>query len=167
MFRLSSILTRASVSASIKISHLARFYCAGAHIEAIWNSVWPNFFEEKKVPENDWWIPLTFSYIGAMKIIHSVIYGSNYQNTCNYELIHVRKPVFDHFSRFRLSTLVIALVAWNSSDFALISNSTACKKVTRRLNANFCNPVSGTNGWSKLLWVSLQFLVGHGYIKKV
>ena len=34
MFRLSSNLTRASVSASIKISHLARFYCAGAHINA-------------------------------------------------------------------------------------------------------------------------------------
>ena len=33
------------------------------------------------MPENDWWIPLTFSYIGAMKIIQSVIDGSNYQNT--------------------------------------------------------------------------------------
>ena len=58
------------------------------------------------MPENDWWIPLTFSYIGAMKIIHSVIYGSNYQNTCNHESIHVRKRIFDHFSRFRLSTLI-------------------------------------------------------------
>ena len=58
------------------------------------------------MPENDWWIPLTFSYIGAMKIIQSVIDGSNYQNTCNYESIHVRIRIFDHFSRFRLSTLL-------------------------------------------------------------
>ena len=78
MFRLSSNLTRASVSASIEISHLAWFYCAGAHINAFWNSVWPNFFEGKKVPENNWRIPLTFSYKGAMKIIQSVIYGSKY-----------------------------------------------------------------------------------------
>ena len=34
MFRLSCNLTCASVSASIKISHLARFYCVGAHINA-------------------------------------------------------------------------------------------------------------------------------------
>ena len=61
------------------------------------------------MPENDWWIPLTFSYIGAMKIIHSAIYGSNYKNTCNYKSIHVRKRIFDHFSRFRLSTLLSCL----------------------------------------------------------
>ena len=67
------------------------------------------FSRKKKVPENDWWIPLTFSYIGAMKIIQSVIDGSNYQNTCNYESIHVRKRIFDHFSRFRLSTLLNSL----------------------------------------------------------
>ena len=65
------------------------------------------FSRKKKVPENDWWIPLTFSYIGAMKIIQSVIDGSNYQNTCNYESIHVRIRIFDHFSRFRLSTLLL------------------------------------------------------------
>ena len=57
------------------------------------------------MPEKDWWIPLTSSYIGAMKIIQSVIYGSNYYNTCNYESIHVRIQIFDHFSHFRLSTL--------------------------------------------------------------
>ena len=105
MFWLSSNLTGASVSASVKISHLARFFCARAQINAFWNSVRPNFLKEKKVPENDWRIPLTFSYIGAMKIIQSVIHGSNYYNTCNYESIHVRKRIFDHFSRFQLSTL--------------------------------------------------------------
>ena len=68
------------------------------------------FSRKKKVPENDWWIPLTFSYIGAMKIIQSVIDGSNYQNTCNYESIHVRIRIFDHFSRFRLSTLLILII---------------------------------------------------------
>ena len=57
------------------------------------------------MPENNWRIPLTFGYKEAMKIIQSVIYGSNYQNTCNYESIHVRKRIFDHFSHFRLSTL--------------------------------------------------------------
>ena len=61
------------------------------------------------MPENDWWIPLTFSYIGAMKIIQSVIDGSNYQNTCNYESIHVRIRIFDHFSCFPLSTLLMVL----------------------------------------------------------
>ena len=59
------------------------------------------------MPENDWRIPLTFGYKGAMKIIQSVIHGCNYQNTCNYESIHVRKQIFDHFSRFRLSTQLL------------------------------------------------------------
>ena len=60
------------------------------------------------MPEDNWWIPLIFSYIGAMKIFQSVIYGSDYQNTCNYESIHMRIRIFDHFSRFRFSTLSLA-----------------------------------------------------------
>ena len=57
------------------------------------------------MPENDRQIPLTFAYIRAVKYIQSVIYGSNYEITCNYESIHVRKRIFDYFSHFRFTTL--------------------------------------------------------------
>ena len=43
-------------------------------------------------------ISLTYAYIGAMTYIQSVIYAFNYKITCNYEAIHVRKQIFDHFA---------------------------------------------------------------------
>ena len=91
---------------SIQINHLVGFILMLEHIGAFYNSVWLHFLKEKKVPENDQQTPLTFAYVRAMKYNQSAIYGSNYKITCNYESIHVPKRIFDHFSRFRFSTLL-------------------------------------------------------------
>ena len=94
---------------SIQINHLVGSSLVYEHIDAFQNSVWLHFLKEIKVPENDRQIPLTFAYTRAMKYILSVIHGSNYEITRNYESIHVRKRIFDYFSYFGFTTLTIGM----------------------------------------------------------
>ena len=42
------------------------------------NLIWLNFLKEKKLPENDRPLPLTWANKGAMEYSQSVIYGSYY-----------------------------------------------------------------------------------------
>ena len=98
---------------SVIISHMVGLMLGSSHPDQFLKSVWLAFHQRKKVPEREWDIPPTYTYLGAFKWVQSVIYGFNYCCPCKYESIHMRKAIFKHFSSFRFTTLIF--VAGNAT----------------------------------------------------